>query len=201
MIEVNHPVFIILALACSWLVGLYVLDFLVAANAGKATRTVTTMLTVHILMLLSRYGLRNFLLNLGTIIGTMLLKLLLFVALSIARLFNCFFFAALFTVFIAPTWLLNRYSTSIAHRRTENNDNVVQRSNGIPEGWVTVKICRTDEISELDLGGNIQMVEDPDRTLVGSGEIGEWEDREMFVVTKEEIERRVWTWLEGEQLG
>lgn len=71
----------------------------------------------------------------------------------------------------------------------ENHGNEVKKTNGIPEGWVKVQVCNTDEISEFYLDRHTN------GTVVPSGEKGEWEERELLDVTKEEIERRVWTWL------
>jgi hypothetical protein len=160
----------------------------------------TTMLAIHILILLSssRNGLRNFLINLGSILGTILWNVLLFVGLGFARLISSFFFVLIFTLIIAPSWLLDHFSTNNATDGIENSSSEFQKTNGIPEGWIRVRICRTDEISDLDLDWETQRTsdEDTDRTVVQGGEREGWEDRDIFVVTKEEIERRVWTWME-----
>jgi hypothetical protein len=55
--------------------------------------------------------------------------------------------------------------------------------NGIPSDWVRIELCRTDEISELQLNDD-------------SGEMGIWEEREQFMTTKKEIKGRVSAWLE-----
>jgi hypothetical protein len=157
------------------------------------------MLLIHILILLSssRNGLRNFLIYLGSILGTMLWNIIRFVGLCFARLINSFFFVLMFILIIAPSWLLDHFSTNNATDGIEKRSNEVQRTNGIPDGWIRVRICRTDEISDLDLDGDTQRMvdEDTNRTVVQSGQRGGWEDRDISVVTKEEIERRVWTWL------
>jgi hypothetical protein len=53
--------------------------------------------------------------------------------------------------------------------------------NGIPTDWVRIELCDTDEISDLQLD---------------NGEMGIWEEREQFMITKREIEGRVSAWLE-----
>ncbi len=64
--------------------------------------------------------------------------------------------------------------------------------NGIPSDWVKITLCPTDDISELLLDN------DTGRALNGmpSGEIRDWEERELFVATKAEIEHRVWAWMD-----
>jgi hypothetical protein len=145
---------------------------------------------IHILILFSssHRGLRYFLRNLASILGSLFLKLLFCFGLCFARVVNCFFFAIFFVLFIGPTWLINRYSKD-SNSGNEVPSKDVPKTNGNPEGWVKMRICRTEEISEFYLD------EDTDKTVV-MGKRGEWEEREIVEVTKEEIERRVRTWLE-----
>ena len=64
--------------------------------------------------------------------------------------------------------------------------------NGIPSDWVRIKLCKTDEISELLLNNDTAMT----LNVMQSGDMGVWEEREQFMITKKEIERRVSAWLE-----
>jgi len=64
--------------------------------------------------------------------------------------------------------------------------------NGIPGDWVRVKLCRTDDISELWLDNDIGRA----LYVMQSGEMGIWEERGQFMTTKREIEGRVSAWLE-----
>lgn len=57
---------------------------------------------------------------------------------------------------------------------------------GILSDWVTIRLCHMDEISEFRLDQDMARTQDGAQ----SGEIGEWEERELFVTTREEIEKK-----------
>jgi hypothetical protein len=68
--------------------------------------------------------------------------------------------------------------------------------NGIPEDWVTIRLCGTDEISEFELEDRTLVVT---KTLDGifPAWIGSWEKRELFVTTSAEIDVKVSSWLDS----
>lgn len=85
-------------------------------------------------------------------------------------------------------------NTTSAYNLQETYSNGGNRPgmNGIPSDWVRIRICPTDEISELQLDN------DTGNTHNGmqNGEIGGWQEREQFVPTKAELEQRVWAWMD-----
>jgi len=67
---------------------------------------------------------------------------------------------------------------------------------GIPKDWVTIRLCRTEEISDFELEDRTMVVT---KTLDGmfEGWVGSWEKRELFVTNKDEIVAKVTSWLDS----
>jgi hypothetical protein len=152
----------------------------------------------------SYLGLQHLIVTLISLLGETLWRMLLFLGPCFARIINGFFFALL----IGPAWLIERFSyrspnsiKSIRSIETSSNSSSIQETmekvsnqagkDGIPSNWVTIRLCHTDEISEFKLDQDTARTQDG----VQSGEIGEWEEREMFVTTREEIDKKVQEWL------
>jgi hypothetical protein len=161
------------------------------------------ILGVFLLCLTSRFGIQYLVLALLELLW----KSLLSMALGITQAMSWILYGLL----LGSAWLTDRFTrrrslfgTTLSIRITNNTTSVhgLQEpnsnggnqlgKNGIPSDWVRIRLCRTDEISELLLNN------DTARTLNGmqSGEIGDWEGRELFVTTKAEIEQQVRAWLQ-----
>jgi hypothetical protein len=87
-------------------------------------------------------------------------------------------------LFDLPCWIQAYFSDGSAEIEGINLE-VVKKKIDMPEGWIRVSICGTDDISEFDLDWVAEMAE----SNVG------WEGRKVVSATKEEIERKVLRWL------
>jgi hypothetical protein len=159
----------------------------------------TMALGVLLLAISSHFGLQHLIVTLVSLLGEIIWRTLLFLALCFARIINGFFLA----LFIGPVWLIERFSyrcpypiKDIRSIETGSNSASIQETmekvtnqagkDGILSDWVTIRLCHMDEISEFRLDQDMARTQDGAQ----SGEIGEWEERELFVTTREEIEKK-----------
>ncbi|KAN0090051.1 hypothetical protein V8E51_018630 [Hyaloscypha variabilis] len=160
-------------------------------------------IAVVVMVVSFQLGIRTLFLNLISLLGTLTWKTVVFLALNFARVVSAFLFVPLFAI----VWTFERffgYSSPPLEPKslvqTTHNSLSVQASkageNGIPEDWVTVRLCRTNEISDFELEDRTLVV---NKTLDGvfDGWIGSWEKRELFVITREEIDAKVISWLDS----
>jgi hypothetical protein len=122
--------------------------------------------------------------NLALLLGPLLAKIIFFLGLCFARVIGAFFYTLLVLLFDFPCWLWACFNDGPAETGPINLE-VVKKKIDMPEGWIRVSICGTDEISEFDL----DWVVDTADSNVG------WEGRKLIGATKEEIERKVLRWL------
>ncbi|KAE8440540.1 hypothetical protein EG329_007257 [Mollisiaceae sp. DMI_Dod_QoI] len=137
-----------------------------------------------------RGGYRYILINLFQGLGILLFKLLIILAMAFAKIVGGFFYLLLLVLFDFPSWVLSFASTSDSCPECQQRHGQQKKKIDMPEGWVRVPICQTDEISVFDLN--------PQTMQLGlhSLENGPWDEREIFQVTKEEIRQRVIPWLD-----
>jgi hypothetical protein len=160
-------------------------------------------IAVVVMVVSFQLGIRTLFLNLISLLGTLTGKTVVFLALNFARVVSAFLFVPLFAI----VWTFERFfgynSPPLEPKslvQTTHNSLSVQASkagkNGIPEDWVTVRLCRTNEISDFELEDRTLVV---NKTLDGvfDGWIGSWEKRELFVITREEIDAKVISWLDS----
>ncbi|CZR67414.1 uncharacterized protein PAC_17313 [Phialocephala subalpina] len=156
--------------------------------------------SAFITTLILHSGSRHHLINLFTFVGTLLLQALKFLGLLFARLIGVFFYLLLLTLIDFPSWLLSfrrpkPYACPECQLHQKQHQNQYQepkKEKDKPTGWVTVKICNTDEISELNLSHStaehgLHRIRHPH---------GSWEHRYFRHVSPEEIKRRILPWLE-----
>jgi hypothetical protein len=122
--------------------------------------------------------------NLALLLGPLLAQIIFFLGLCFARVIGAFFYTLLVLLFDFPCWAWACFSDGPAETGPIYPE-VVKKKIDMPEGWIRVSICGTDEISELD----IDWVADTDDPNAG------WEGRKVVGATKEEIERKVLRWL------
>lgn len=92
------------------------------------------------------------------------------------------FFTVAFLFFMAPCWIFKRLFLQVV--QSESLDHVIEREDRVEaglEGWVRIRICPTDEISDLNLGDDS----------------GEWERRVQVDLKGVELDQRVRAWLKG----
>jgi hypothetical protein len=159
-----------------------------------------------ILLSLPRLALRGIFFRIISFLGCLIWGIFKLLAISFARVISAFFFALL----ICPIRILELlfshhspplYGTSI---RTTKNSTPGHESrggskagmDGIPNDWVTIRLCGTDEISDFQLDDTTVIIA---KTVDGifDGWIGSWEKRELFVTTKAEINVKVSEWLKA----
>jgi len=153
---------------------------------------------------LPRLALRAIFLTIVSLLFSLLWKIFILLALSFARVIAALFFVLL----ICPIRIIERvfsyrspshFGTSI---QTTNHSAPIHESmggnragkDGIPNDWVTIKLCGTDEISHFQLDDRTVVVA---RMVDGifDGWIGSWEERELFVTTREDIDMKVSEWI------
>jgi hypothetical protein len=122
--------------------------------------------------------------SLALLLGPLLAEIIFFLGLCFARVIGAFFYTLLILLFDFPCWLWACFSDGPAETGPIYSE-VVKKKIDMPEGWIRVSICGTDEISEFDL----DWVADTDDSNVG------WEGRKVIGATKEEIESKVLRWL------
>jgi hypothetical protein len=122
--------------------------------------------------------------NLALLLGLLLAKIIFFLGLCFARVIGAFFYTLLVLLFDFPCWAWACFSDGPAETGPINLESVQKRID-MPEGWIRVSICGTDEISEFDL----DWIADTEDSNVG------WEGRKVIGATKEEIDRKVLRWL------
>jgi hypothetical protein len=148
------------------------------------------MYTIHHLLIrptfLQEFGdiISYAIVNLALLLGPLLVGIFIFLGLCFARVVSAFFYTLLILLFDFPRWAWECFNDGPAETGPINLD-VVKKKIDMPEGWIRVSICGTDEISEFDLA----WVADMDDSNVG------WEGRKVIGATKEEIERKVLRWL------
>jgi hypothetical protein len=122
--------------------------------------------------------------NLALLIGPLLAQIIFFLGLCFARVIGAFSYALLVLLFDFPCWAWACFNDGPAETGPIYLE-VVKKKIDMPEGWIRVSICGTDEISEFD----IDWVAETDDSNAG------WEGRKVVEATKEEIERKVLRWL------
>jgi hypothetical protein len=154
---------------------------------------------------LPRLALRAIFLTIVSRLISLVWKIFILLALSFARVISALFFVLL----ICPIRIIERvfshhspsnFGTSI---QTTNHSAPTQESmggnqagkDGIPNDWVTIKLCGTDEISHFQLNDRTVIIAEMVDGIF-NGWIGSWEERELFVTTRAEIDVKVSEWLE-----
>ncbi|KAE9366329.1 hypothetical protein N431DRAFT_419540 [Stipitochalara longipes BDJ] len=156
-----------------------------------------------VIVVFFQLGLRALFLSFFSLLGTLIWKIFICLALGFARMISAFLFVPLF----AMIWTFERFfgynSPSLEPSslvQTSNNSLAVQASkagmNGIPKDWVTVRLCGTDEISDFELEDRTLVVTKPLDGMF-EGWIGSWEKRQLFVTTRAEIDVKVTSWLDS----
>jgi hypothetical protein len=148
------------------------------------------MYTIHLFLIgpsiFPEFGdiISNAIFNLALLLGPLLARLIFFLGLCFARVIGVFFYTLLVLLFDFPCWAWACFSDGPAETGPIIVESVKKKID-MPEGWIRVSICGTDEISEFDL----DWVADTADSNVG------WEGRRVIGATKEEIERKVSRWL------
>jgi hypothetical protein len=122
--------------------------------------------------------------NLALLLGSLSVKIVFFLGLCFARAIGAFSYTLLVLLFDFPYWAWECFNDGPAETGPIYPE-VVKKKIDMPDGWIRVSICGTDEISEFDL----DWVADTADSNVG------WEGRKVIGATKEEIESKVLRWL------